>query len=356
MKIIHCADIHLASILEAKLPREKSSKRKSEVLNTFSRMVEYAKDNDIKIIILSGDVFDKDNPAMKDKDFFYKTIKSYKDIDFLYLNGNHDKEGSYINSDIENLKTFNKNDFTSYKYNNIVISGIEMTEENCKSFYSKLKLNKDNINIVMLHGEVSDSVGMDKIKIDNLKNKNIDYLALGHIHKHQEGIIDDRGIFAYPGCLEGRGFDEIGEKGFIVLDVDKIIKTTFIPFAQRIIHEIDVDVSSAKDLYDVIKIVKEGTKDIDKKDLMKINLIGDIDVNLDIDNYEKDILTALNEFFFVKVYNKTTLKIDMDKLDCDKSLIGEFVRGVYENETYTDEEKKIIISLGLKVITKGVVE
>ena len=52
-----------------------------------------------------------------------------------------------------------------------------------------------------------------------LKEKNIDYLALGHIHEYSQGQIDLRGKYAYSGCLEGRGFDELGEKGFILIDV-----------------------------------------------------------------------------------------------------------------------------------------
>jgi len=108
LKIIHCADIHLGSKLESKFTKEKSDIRKREVLNTFGKMIDYANENGIKVILLSGDVFDKDKPAIKDKEFFYKAIKKNPQIDFLYLNGNHDKEGSYVETNIENLKTFNK--------------------------------------------------------------------------------------------------------------------------------------------------------------------------------------------------------------------------------------------------------
>ena len=48
MKLIHCADIHLGSKIEAKFPKDKSVERRREVLNTFERMVDYARENDIK--------------------------------------------------------------------------------------------------------------------------------------------------------------------------------------------------------------------------------------------------------------------------------------------------------------------
>ena len=65
----------------------------------------------------------------------------------------------------------------------------------------------------MLHGEVG--TGSKKININKLRNKNIDYLALGHIHSYQTGIIEEDKVYAYCGCLEPRGFDELNEKGFI---------------------------------------------------------------------------------------------------------------------------------------------
>ena len=85
MKIIHAADIHLGSKIESKFSLEMTLKRRKEILDTFSRMVSFAKENDVKVILLAGDVFDKDKPAIKDKEFFYKTVKNNPEIDFLYL-------------------------------------------------------------------------------------------------------------------------------------------------------------------------------------------------------------------------------------------------------------------------------
>ncbi len=349
MKILHTADIHLGSKIESKFPSDISSIRKKELLSSFKRMVDYAKENDISVILLSGDVFDKDKPSLKEKEYFYKTIKSNPQITFFYLNGNHDKEGSYIESDIENLKTFNKEKFTYYQIEDICIGGIEISSSNYKSFYSSLALNKNLFNIVMLHGDATDSFGMDKVKIDNLKNKNIDYLALGHIHKYQAGRIDDRGVYAFPGCLEPRGFDECGEKGFIVLDIEnKKLSYEFIPFSTRTIIERNVDVTGAKDFYDIERIVKQAVYKFDKKNILRINLIGELEAGIDFD--ESDIEVSLSTFFFVNVKNKTTLKINIDDYNDDKSLIGEFIRGIYNNPNYSLEDKHKLINMGLRAI------
>lgn len=61
MKIIHCADLHLDSKMTSNLSKEQAKERKMEILRTYSRMIEYAKNNDVKAIIIAGDLFDTRN-------------------------------------------------------------------------------------------------------------------------------------------------------------------------------------------------------------------------------------------------------------------------------------------------------
>ena len=346
MKIIHAADLHLGSKIEAKL-KDISEERKAEVRNSFLRLAKYAHENDIHVILLSGDVFDSDRPFKKDKDTFYSVIKQYPDIDFLYLRGNHDTEEK--NEDVyPNLKTFSE-EWRAYSYGNVDITGLELGPNNSTSFYSTLSLNPEHINIVMLHGTLSDSVGLEKIKLSNLKNKNIDYLALGHIHSFEDGEIDKRGHYAYSGCLEGRGFDETGEKGFVLLGIseDKL-SYSFHPFCERVIREINLDVSSLNNIPSIIdKVEKEVS--FNSKDIYRINLIGD--VPFDSSFSAKDIESYLkNDAYFVNVKDKTMPLIEPKKYENDLSLKGEFVRGVYANTELSEEDKKRIVALGLKAL------
>lgn len=350
MKIIHCADIHLGSKINSAMASI-GHERKTEVRNTFMRMCEYASKNDIHIILLAGDVFDSDNPLKKDKDNFYMTIRNYPSIDFLYLKGNHDVKALY--EDIpSNLKCFSDT-WSKYQYDNIVISGLEITSNNQSSFYDTLNLKEENINIVMLHGMISDTKGLNLIKLKELKDKNIDYLALGHIHCYKEYRIDGRGSACYSGCLEGRGFDEIGPKGFIVLDVLDIIKYEFVPFCFRTIHEVEIDISGAQTVNDVtIKINKEI--EFNKNDIYKLVLKGEVSPELDLT--EIDIENYYSNVYFIRVIIDTTILVNYEEFKHDISIKGEFVRTVLSNEKISDIEKKEIISLGLKVLKGGVKE
>ena len=345
MKIIHCADVHLGSRMN-KFPKEKAEERAREVRLSFERMISYAKREGIDTILLAGDVFDGDRPFKKDKEFFYSAVRRNSEITFFYLRGNHDGNESYT-EEIENLKTFGS-DWTSYTLGwNVVLSGIEIDRSNCISMYSTLKLDPDNLNIVMLHGQAGESSGECKINLLRLKNKGIDYLALGHVHAQGKKPLDERGISVYSGCLEGRGFDETGEKGFMVYDTDTK-EVNFVPFACRTIEEVDIDISGTSDAYSASQKVKSEIK-IDEKNLLRLNLVGEIDfvddaLAVDVERFISDIC------YFVSVKDKTRLKIDYSAFKDSLSLKGEFVRLVTA-EVGDDEDRQKILDIGMKALT-----
>lgn len=69
MKLIHASDIHLGSKIDSTFPKEKAKQRQLEIRNTFRKMVEYADEKGVEVILLSGDVFDLDRPLKKTKIF-----------------------------------------------------------------------------------------------------------------------------------------------------------------------------------------------------------------------------------------------------------------------------------------------
>ena len=352
-KFIHCADVHLGSKMESKLPKAKADERRAEVRETFHRMVEYAKAEGVRAILLSGDVFDSDRPLKRDKEFFYDVVKGNPEIDFLYLRGNHDGKESYTEEGLDNLKTFST-EWSGYEYEGVCVCGLEIVRENAQSLYSTLKLNKDKINLVMLHGNVEATTGMDKVHVGKLADKNIDYLALGHIHSYSENKLDDRGRYAFSGCLEGRGFDEIGEKGFVLLEIDREVKSTFVPFAQRTIYECMVDVSTTKNGYDAYQRVMAQVK-FNPANLYRIHLTGE--VGYESETLEEDVERLLaTECYFVSVKNRTVRKINPTEYEGDASLRGEFVRTVLAKADMDEAHKREIITLGLKVLAGQEVE
>lgn len=354
MKIIHCSDLHLDSKMEANLDKERARQRKNEILLSFQNMINFANKNDVKIIIIAGDLFDKNKVSVKAKNIVKDAIFANPNIDFIYLKGNHDEESFIVDEKPSNLKLFNGDRWESYRYENIVISGIEFGEKDNYEIYKTLMLNQNDLNIVVLHGQESNyDDKKDKTEIINLKelkNKNIDYLALGHIHKYKMEKLDNRGVYCYSGCLEGRGFDECGDKGFVLLDIeDNKIHTEFIKNSTRNLEEIEVDITGTLTTTEVENKIEEKITNISKENLIKIVLVGKVNINS-----EKDIDYLLKKykerFYFIKIYDKTTLKINYMDYENDASLKGEFIRMILK-ENLTDEEKKDIIITGIRALS-----
>lgn len=366
MKIIHCADIHLDSKMSANLTKEKARERKTELLTTFQNMVTYGAEQGVAAIIIAGDLFDTKNVSATARNVVKNLIQAHPEIAFYYLQGNHD-EGSFTSglSEIpENLHLFGNN-WTSYELmgtakasgTGVVITGVELTPENSGSVYNALSLDADKLNIVVLHGQESEYSAKDKAEIIHLtalKNKGIDYLALGHIHSYKKERLDARGIYCYPGCLEGRGFDECGEHGFVMLDIDEMAGTidgTFIPFASRNLYTIPVDISGCESTMEILDRMKSETlkKDYPEKSLIKYELVGKIDVES-----EKDIDFLLHQcnnlFYFVKIKDSSEYLVDYAAFARDMSLKGEFIRTVMDREDLSEEDKATVIHYGLQAL------
>ncbi|MCR5610017.1 MAG: metallophosphoesterase [Lachnospiraceae bacterium] len=353
MRIIHCADIHLDSKMEANLSKEKARERNNEILITFRNMVEYANLNQIDAIIIAGDLFDTKNVSALTKNMLRDIIVSNNNIEFLYLKGNHDKASFFDDCEYlpDNLKMFNE-EWTYYNYGDVCIGGI-LLNNNDRMIYNELTLNENMFNIVVMHGQtlkyINDDI-TDTINIPELKNKNIDYLALGHIHSYIEERLDDRGIYCYSGCLEGRGFDECGPKGFVVLDIDNHkLNTTFVKFSKRDLSIIEADITNCTTTMEAEGAIERAIENISKDDLVKIYLTGEVSIDAEIDT---DFLNDRfgNIFYYAKIYNKSTLAINYKDYMNDISLKGEFIRMVLNSELSKDEKDQIILH-GLKALT-----
>ena len=77
-----------------------------------------------------------------------------------------------------------------------------------------------------------------------LAGSGMDYAALGHVHKFSGLQRAGDCFWAYPGCPEGRGFDESGEKGAVIADVEPgRVNLRFVPLGTRRYEVLELDAS-----------------------------------------------------------------------------------------------------------------
>ncbi len=360
MKLIHCADLHIDSKLQTWLPEERAKERRNEILSNFSRLSEYAANNGVSGIMIAGDLFDRNTASKHSENVVLATIKANPKIKYYYLPGNHDNNCflTKLKTLPDNLVVFNDRFRTIQLTASglVTLSGIALTEENNKTFYDDIVLDSGRYNIVMLHGEerAGGSVHFEEcLNFRLLRNKYIDYLALGHVHKPGLSELDKRGMMCYSGCLEGRGFDECGARGFYLIDINEKsmgVSYTFVPFARRRLFSFDVPCDGCENNVDIEKRIEKALSktEFDTFDMLRINLTGEVDALCEKDtDYLMKVFEKRAEV--VRIDDMTELKVDYSSFADDMSLKGEFVRLVGKSD-YSEADKAEIIRMGIEAL------
>ena len=362
MKLIHCADLHLDAKMTSLLPPDLAKIRRGELLQTFLRMVDYAEKEKVSAILIAGDLFDRRQISAAARNTVIDSIRSHPEISFFYITGNHERDGflEAISQIPDNLKLFGRK-WRTYDAGPVAVSGIDPDTEAGPGRYASLVLDPSCFNIVLLHGQITeyeDTSRNENIPLRELRGKPVDYLALGHVHSFQEGTITPRGRWCYPGCLEGRGFDECGEHGFVLLDIDTANRTfarEFVPFASRKLEEIPVDITGCFTTADISERIEEqlgypySRKPV-TDDFWKIILTGQVDISC-----EKETDWLENRYAamcgFLKVEDRTQLAVDYGDYAREASLKGEFVRLVGGDDGLDEQEKAEIIRCGIRALS-----
>ena len=349
MKIIHTSDLHLDSPLTTRLASDKVRERKRELLETMKRIISDAREIGAAGIIIAGDLFDSEKVSRQILENVAAIMASAPDILFFYLHGNHEKRllpesGVHLP---ENLKMFGDG-WTYMKLGDVNIIGRCSTE---KDMFSDLRLVPSEKNIVVLHGELRDHSDIDgaigKRELDDLP---IDYLALGHYHSYSAETVGRRTLAVYPGTPEGRGFDEAGEKGYVVINTDKYgIYHEFKHSARRTLKILRVSVDGIERASELQGAVEKAVEGISSSDLVRVVLHGQRELDLRIDTTSISRIFS-SKFYYFEMQDTSRLKYSAEDFKNDKSLKGEFIRGVISDQSLTDEQRNEIISLGLSAL------
>lgn len=343
MKIIHCADLHLDSKLESNLPTTKSRERKKEIIMAFNRMVDYAAEKGVTAVIIAGDLFDTDRMLPTTRDIVLGKISECRDTEFLYLCGNHDAGKALAECELpQNLKLFGDN-WTNFEFGNVVVTGVELNEENCRHIYGGLRLDTKKFNIVTMHGQIDSASGVDKVNRNELADKGIDYLALGHYHTYRSGELGKNGVWCYSGCLEGRGFDECGDKGFVVLEIaeDNSYEAKFVKNSMRDIVEVECDITAVSDTAVMLQKIDSATAGVSPDAMLKLVLTGRLSegARKDVELFKKHLE---ERFWFAKIKDKTHIELRFEDYVNDVSLKGEFIRKALSSDLSEDDKNRVI--------------
>ena len=234
--ILHTADFHLDSAFTA-LPEEKARLRRQEARQLTDRLVDYANDHGVELLLLAGDLFDSDQLYGQTAQELAQSLARFRGHAVI-APGNHDfyaASSPYArllwpeNVHIFREERLQRLPFPQY---GCVVYGAAFTSPDAPAGIPGSLGPEDEglARILLLHGEVGVRDSRYRaMTLKDVEQSGADYLALGHVHAFGGVQQAGRTFWAYPGCPEGRGFDELGDKGFLTGTVEPgQVKLTFV--------------------------------------------------------------------------------------------------------------------------------
>ena len=349
IRIIHAADFHLDSAFGG-LTEEKARQRRQESRDLADRLAALVKAERAQLVLLAGDLFDGRRVYPETVERLCAAL-SNMDCPVFIAPGNHDPvvPGSpYLELTWPaNVHIFREEELT----------GVEVPELNCvvygAAFTSSQRQREalenfsapadGRLHLACLHGVV-DGGGSpyDVAAGEQIAGSGLHYLALGHVHQCSGLQRLGKTFWAYPGCPEGRGFDETGEKGVLSAVVSDVgAQVRFVPLCRRRYRILEADVTAVGVREALHHALAEMAEDI-----CRVILVGETEETaLDAGALEREFA---DRAFALQLRDETRLACDVWARAGEDSLRGLFLsemRRRYDGAADEEERKKIDLAV-----------
>lgn len=273
IKLLHSADWHLDAPMTGH-SQEQAEALRRQLRQIPEKIARLCVAGCCDMMLLSGDLFDG-KPAKQSLEAVMTALESVK-VPVLIAPGNHDfccSESPYITEKWPaNVHIFVEPQLTALELPelNCTVYGAGYTAMDCpgllKGFHAA---GKTKWRIGVLHGEAnSASSAYCPITRHQLQESGLDYLALGHIHKAGTMRAGDT-VSAWPGCPMGKGFDELGSKGVLLVTLDDTVTPSFMPLDTTQFYDEEVD--AAGDAFAAVERLLPATP---SQDHYRVTLTG----------------------------------------------------------------------------------
>ena len=355
MKFVHIADIHFDSPFVNLSDKENLGDiKRLEQRKVFKKVIEYIKENEIPYLFIAGDVYEQKYIRKSTIEYINGLFQEIPNTHIFISPGNHDP---FIKNSYYNQFKWNDNvHIFSSKIEKVELENIDIYGYGFDDFYctecgiEKINIeNKSKTNILVIHSTI-DGANLEEKQYNSISKKvllekGFDYVATGHIHKLDYDTEENQKV-VYPGSLISLGFDELGEHGMIVGEIDentKTVKTEFIPISENNFEEIDIDVTDMISKDELVEKIND--LNIQENQFIKIILIGKR--NFEIDRYE--IYKLLTNERIIKIKDHTKINYDLEKIANDYTLKGLFAKEILEEKENAGEEALEIIEKTVEI-------
>ena len=273
MKLLHSADWHLDAPIQGRTQEQYTLLRQS-LLDLPHKIVDLAKAEHCDLMLLSGDLFD--GTCSSESLTAVQRALAQADMPIFISPGNHDHVGSgcpwHREGWPENVHIFTGNlESISLPHLNCRIYGAGFQGPGSPSLLEDFTAQGDERHhICVIHGDPTQiSSPHNPMTRAQVQESALDYLALGHIHKGDSFRAGDT-LCAWPGCPMGRGFDELGQKGVLIVEIDSTCQSRFAPINAPKFHWLKTPV-----LQDAVSAIATALPGAASNDFFRVELTGE---------------------------------------------------------------------------------
>ena len=356
MKFIHAADLHIESPYKGirSMNEELGGALLQKGFKAYTNLIDSCIAHQVDCLLIAGDSFDSDSGSLSAQYSFFRGLDRLNahGIHVFIICGNHDPLNQWAKNFTlpPNVTLFAANTVQHHlltKNDKVVaaIYGVSYgeREENRRLVTQFSRIDEAPFAIGLLHGTFAGSTHQNPycpFNIDELRVTKMDYWALGHIHKH-EVVNANNPLAVYAGNLQGRHFNETGEKGCVLVEVDgsTILSHQFISLSEVVFDYIQRDISDIHDLeglFHLIDTIKSDLISTQKAYMLRVELTGMSDLYQVLnDQVELDLfvqkLNAENNYQqnFVcidRIINHTIPLIDLNQRKQSSDFVGDVIR------------------------------
>ena len=217
-----------------------------ELLRIPGKLAALCKEHHCDLVLLSGDLFDGAH-TQESYRTVYEALQSMG-VPVFIAPGNHD----FISTDSpyerelwpENVHIFKKQqiEWVDLAALGLRVYGAGFQSMDCPALLEGFRA--EGMAVGVFHGDPTQAHSpYNPVTKAQALQSGLRYLALGHVHKG-DGFWAGDTLCAWPGCPMGRGWDEAGDKGVVIVTLDSDTQIQFVPLDVPQFHDVFVDASA----------------------------------------------------------------------------------------------------------------
>lgn len=365
IRCLHLADLHLGWAPRDLGGREDERRRERDGLLKKAVDLALAHDSGIQMVVIAGDLFETHRPDGGLVDAVLQELRRLEraGIFLITVPGNHD-EVTYIDSVYrrhrgewpgilvtnpmpEKINTINLGETACHLYSLAYTGGLTRATDLLSQFPHS---GEAGVHVGVFHGSLDWQAGERSLPLSSqgLAQAGYDYVALGHIHRHQEKTVN-KTLMLYPGAVEGKTFSDPGEGFFTVAQIGEgFPEIKKIPAKARVYQQAQVDVTGMSGEAD---LEKEVERMADPEAMVELRLQGVFSFLPNISSFRSRMS---KKFYHLELKDETEF-FNMEILRgwaTEPTLRGSFLQRMLNRlEATADEEEQRIVYLAL---VKGV--